>query len=83
MGIKVPGTSVRFLLPIPKLSLMGPLLCKRQKLMLLPGARRKGQESNQGKTLVMTELAEAPGILVDCLLLTAQVVFSLGAGIQE
>ena len=83
MGVKTPGPSLRFLLPTPKPFLMGPLLCKRQKLMLSNCARRREQESRQRKTLVMTELAEAAGIVADCLILTAWVVFSLGTGIQE
>lgn len=83
VSMKVPGISLRFLLPTPKPFLMGSLLYKRQKLMLSSCARTRGQKSSQRKTLVMDELAEAAGILVDCLLLTAWVVFSLGARIKE
>lgn len=42
-----------------------------------------GQEGGRRKTLIMKELPEASGILADCMLLTAWIVFSLGAGIQE
>lgn len=74
---------------------MWPAFYKRQKLMLPSCARRRARKWSKenpgnertawscwdiGRPLVMKELPEAVGT---CMLLTAWVVFNLGAGIQE
>lgn len=58
------------------------MLCKRSKGALPTCPWRSGRGKGR-KTPVINELAEAAGILGDCLLLIAWVVFSLEQGTED